>query len=320
MSGNAFEGDYDLTDDELASLGELDGSDPEEVVEPKESEADVKDQPEADDKPEDAEDKSEDKVEEPATEPEAKSTKTPWREVLGRDDIDYEGFLQAKLDELPPEVAQQRQYLSRLATEYQQKLQELEAKATQAAEPQPPSPEVPGEEPPAPSFEDDQATFTAKQRALREWDKQEAVRAAKADSPELVERLKAMEQRFEQQEHERSTAVVNSRLEYIAGLPGFTPEIGKQLNNMADRYPQMGAMMMENDGADYVFRMAKMAVDDRLSTAQKVTHETTAPDRVVPRATPKVSATAKDEITGDTPEEWVTSLADRPEFDGLFDN
>ena len=328
MDSNTFEGSYDLSEEELASLGELDSSSEDVVLEPKESDADVEDQPEddspADDKSEDvdtSDDKSDDGKPEEADAKDEPS-KVDWRQILGRDDIEWDGFLQAKLEELPPEVAQQRQYLSRLATEYQNKMKEMEEKTVngdgQQAQADPIA--TPVEEPPMPSFDDDQATFTAKQKVREEWLKQEAVRVAETNSSELTNRMKAMEQRYKEQEEQKNLEFVASRYNYIKSIPGWTPEVEKELDILAEEHPGLGAMASTDDGAQRLVKFALSNINERHSKAEKVTHETSAATRTVPRAKSKSSArSAKDDIVGDNPEEWIDSLASRDEYAGLFD-
>ena len=310
MSGPASEGDYELTVEEIEQEAGL--------VEPNEAETVVEEQPDeepaADTEP-DAEETAAGDAAEPA-EPE-EPQKRSWREIINDPDIDWDGYVEAKLEELPPAAAKQRQYLSRLASEYQQKMAEMGQQ--KPAEPEPAQPAKEDPEPPMPSFDDDQQTFMAKQQAREQWIARQAVNAAKQEMAPFIERVQKSEQEREQLRREQHLAKVESRLAFIQSVPGWSPEVQEQMDVMAEAYPDMYQMAFTDDGARYLVNLAKMQVDERTAKTRTVERKAAAPERVINRPTPQAAAkNAEDTIPDGSPEEMAMSLAERPEFADLW--
>ena len=239
-----------------------------------------------------------------------------WREALG-DDIDWDGFDQAKLDELPSHMASQRQYLSRLANEYHNKLKELEARA-EAPESPAPQPEA-DLEPPMPSFDDDQATFMQKMQAREAWVQREAVRQAEQKLAPMTEQLSEVRQTIQQQQAKAQEEMVAKQVESIRAACGGDEEVFNQIGSMFAENPEYEALGWKESGIRHLVTIAKAEVEGRRGRQQDVARKTTAAKRSINPPKPKGSvAKTEKTISGDSIEDELMQIANLDQHRHLF--
>lgn len=281
----------------------------------------------ADDRAADSEQEAEPEAEEAEAEsgeqdePDAEPSKRSWKEALSDPNIDWEGFIEAKLEELPPAAAKQRQYLSRLAAEYQEKLREFEQRGQAQAQPQQPDkPAEKDEEPPPPDYmNDDAATIVAKQKAREDWIRRQAVNDAKQELDPYLKQLEQLQQQQKQHQEAQLQQAVQARLDYIKNIPGWSPEVQDQMDVLVEENKELATLAWNDDGARRLFAMAKMYVDERNSKSEATKRKVTAKDRSITPSKPR-SAVSKTEktITGDSMEDIAREMANLDEFRGLF--
>jgi len=243
-----------------------------------------------------------------------------WQEILPKVK-NWDGFDQAKLEDLPPHLASQRQYLSRLATEYQNKLRELEQRGQAKPAEQPAPAEEPDPEPPMPSFDDDQQAFLAKMQAREQWLKREAAREAEQRFKPYIERIEKTEQTFQQQQRAQLQKDIEGRVKYMQSIPGWSPEVQQQIDVLVDAHPEMAGMAWDDEGASYLVRMARLQVDERNSKAQAADRVATAPSRSVKPPSPRGTVKKTEKKIGSgakTMHDIANQVAELDEFRGLF--
>jgi len=256
-------------------------------------------------------------LEEAEAESEAQA-KMSWREIM--DKVDWTGYDQAKIDEVDPHLASQRQYYSRVINEALQAKREYEEKLAAAGK------QVPAQEKAAApeedileglSFNDDEGTF--KQR-LREAIRREAEKISKQQGEAIGGKVSEIEKRLETERQESEQRRLVERAEEIKRLADNDPEIIQQIQVILNDNPEFeGPMLRDDNGARYVIRMAKGIVEERRNAAGTLERKASAKDRAITKPTPKGAAkNTKKAITGDSMEDIARALAESDEFRDTF--
>ena len=259
----------------------------------------------------------EDPVDEDAEEEEEQQDKkVPWREMMGK--IDWDGYAEAKSDEVDPHLMSQRSYYSRVINEALETKRKYDAMVANHGN-QKPVEQAKGDSgpPPMPSFNDSEEDFNRKLEARIEY---QANKVVEQTSKTVDGEVKSVREQLNEIKEREAQSQMGLRKQQIMARPDFSPEVGDEIARMTEEDPELDRWLWKDSTTEKLIKVAQMAIDGRAAKASSTTRKTTAKDRTITKPSPKGSArnTVKT-ITGDTPEKLAHAIADSDEFRDFFD-